>query len=249
MRSWLSPPDPSINYYKALKQRQSNTGLWLIEGEKFQSWKINPSSFLWLHGMPGCGKSILFSSVVENLLEFCDDDPGKAIAYFYFDFQDVEKQSSDLMIRSLISQLSQQCTRIPEPLKNLISSDKYRKPPREALLQALKQLIKEIPDCFILLDALDECSDRLELMELIQTMAEWRYDSLHLLVTSRNERDIGDSIQLFAKDEDFIALESETVNKDIGAYVRQRLREGKLAKWHKDSAEIEAALMKKSYGM
>ncbi|KAH9208850.1 hypothetical protein DL95DRAFT_272541, partial [Leptodontidium sp. 2 PMI_412] len=106
IRQWLSAPDPSINYQKALGLRQHNTGLWLCESDMFKAWKVDAST-VWLHGIPGCGKTILSSTLLENVLEYSAGDPGKAVAYFYFDFNDLAKQDPSLMIRSLISQLSQ----------------------------------------------------------------------------------------------------------------------------------------------
>ena len=57
IREWLSPPDPSLNYDKALEQRQADTGLWFLESPDYSKWKIDPASFLWLYGIPGCGKN------------------------------------------------------------------------------------------------------------------------------------------------------------------------------------------------
>jgi hypothetical protein len=105
MCAWLSPPDPSSNYNKAHKQRQSGTGLWLIESAKFRKWKAAPSSRLWLHGIPGCGKTILSSTIVEHLLQHCVNESSMATAYFYFDFRDTQKQDPELMLCSLLCQL------------------------------------------------------------------------------------------------------------------------------------------------
>ncbi|KFY92566.1 hypothetical protein V500_04145 [Pseudogymnoascus sp. VKM F-4518 (FW-2643)] len=48
IRRWLSAPDPSINYWKAIKLRHPDTGLWFLESEAYSKWKRNGSSFLWL---------------------------------------------------------------------------------------------------------------------------------------------------------------------------------------------------------
>jgi hypothetical protein len=62
-----------------------------------------------LHGIPGCGKTILSSTRLENVFQYCADDPGRVVSYFYFDFNDAEKHSPELMVRSLICQLSAMC--------------------------------------------------------------------------------------------------------------------------------------------
>jgi len=49
--TWLEAPDPSTNYYDALKKRQPTTGAWLIALPEFETWKTTPKSFIWLHGI------------------------------------------------------------------------------------------------------------------------------------------------------------------------------------------------------
>jgi hypothetical protein len=84
-RSWLSPPDPSVNHNTASKTHHSGTAKWFIQGSTFRDWKKN-GSLLWVRGnrMPltlfsfmsinsfsnfaaGAGKSILWC-VVSHLL-------------------------------------------------------------------------------------------------------------------------------------------------------------------------------------
>src|SRR2546423_3629801 len=103
---WLSPPDPSTNYNKALRQRQEGTGNWFLQSHAFAKWKTQRNSFLWLYGIPGCGKTILSSTIIEDLKRTLSRQP---LLYFYFDFNDTDKQTLDSMVRSLMSQLYSKC--------------------------------------------------------------------------------------------------------------------------------------------
>ncbi|KAF2178430.1 hypothetical protein K469DRAFT_438948, partial [Zopfia rhizophila CBS 207.26] len=160
IRQWLSAPDPSMNYQKALKKRQAETGLWFLESEQYSKWKTGAPSSLWLYGIPGCGKTVLSSTVLQTVLQHCDDDPGKVVIYFYFDFNDVQKQDPEHMLRSLICQLSQQCVKIPTGLDTLFSSceNGQRQPSLDALLEVMQEMIQAFPQLYIVLDALDECN-------------------------------------------------------------------------------------------
>ncbi|KAF2647459.1 hypothetical protein K491DRAFT_643989, partial [Lophiostoma macrostomum CBS 122681] len=255
IRQWLSAPDPSTNYQKALKLRQAKTGLWFIESNEFTRWKNNATSPFWLYGIPGCGKTVLSSTILQNVLQHCQDDPGKVAVYFFFDFNDKEKQDPEKMLRSLLCQLSQQCIKIPPSLETLFFSCEsgQRQPSAHGLLDTLRQMILELPQVYILLDALDECLLRTDLMDILETIAGWRLQNLHVLVTSRRERDIEDSIETFADIQHRICLQSIVVDKDIQQYVRQRLSDDKrLIKWKRDAAimgDIEAALMNGAKGM
>lgn len=244
-----------INYRKALQLRQPDTGLWLLESDAFFNWKKDNSSFIWLHGIPGCGKTILSSTVIQDVLRHCANDPGIVVAYFYFDFTDADKQKPDLMIRSLISQLSERCIKMPSALEALYSSsDKgNRQPSLDALMDVLQQMLQEFPQPYIILDALDECADRAELMKILEQMAGWQPEKMRVLVTSRKERDIESSLEDIVNGEYIICLQSHIVDKDIQTYVRQRLSDDKgLKKWQKDAEirrEIETTLIEGSHGM
>jgi hypothetical protein len=254
IHQWLGPPDPSSNYHKALKQRQPGTGQWLLECEQYANWKENPASWLWLYGIPGCGKTILSSTILEDLLR-CKDDPGKIITYFYFDFIDAQKQSAELMLRSLIYQLVRQSSLIPASLDFHYSAHEKgnRQLSLETLLLMTRQIIQEMPQVYVLIDALDECAQRAELMDLLETMADWGLQNMHVTLMSRRERYIETVLEGIVGPQDCICLESRMVDKDIQQYVRQRLSDDKaLSKWGKDATlrrEIEDALAKGSKGM
>jgi Cdc6-like AAA superfamily ATPase len=255
IRSWLSAPDPSTNYYKAHKQRQAETGLWLLESAKFAEWKERAASRLWLYGIPGCGKTILSSTIIEHLLQHCHDDTSMVVAYFYFDFNNTQKQDPELMLRSLLCQLVQRSVVIPKGVDALFSSceNGQRKPSSHALLQVTREAAQEFTHVYIVLDALDECTQRSELMNMLETVAAWQLDNLHLLVTSRKERDIESSLEKHIRDEDAACLQKDVVDKDIQRYVQQRLHnDNDLARWNRDAAirqEIEEALMCGARGM
>jgi hypothetical protein len=192
---------------------------------------------------------------LQNVLQHCDGDPGKVVAYFFFDFNDAQKQDPELMVRSLICQLSQQCVRIPTSLDKLFASsgNGQRQPSLHALLETLQQMMQEFPYVYIVLDALDECSERAELTEILETMSAWQLQNLHTILTSRRERDIENSLETFIDQENVVWLQSELVDRDIQKYIQQRLSDDKrLSRWGKDPAlrqDIEAALMKGAQGM
>jgi hypothetical protein len=48
---WLDAPDPSSNHNAACGKKQPGTGSWFLRCEQFMSWKMDPSSLLWVHGI------------------------------------------------------------------------------------------------------------------------------------------------------------------------------------------------------
>ena len=252
---WLSAPDPSSNHNEARKEWRTTTGEWFIGSRQFTDWKSKPDSFLWLHGIPGCGKTILCSTVIEDVLQHTHSNPSVALVYFYFDFNDIEKQRYENMIRSLITQLSTQGPSRSEALESLFSSsiNGSRQPTSASLLTALRKMIQEIGEVFIILDALDECNERWRLLGIIEEMAGWGSGKSHVLVTSRREKDIEEVFEPMLNDEQMICCQSALINSDIRVYVRERLRtDPGLKRWRnhpKMQEEIETTLLSKADGM
>jgi len=172
-------------------------------------------------------------------------------AYFFFDFNDLEKQKSNPMLKSLVSQFCQQLHNLPPALELLWSSCHLgqAQPSTDQLLDVL-QSMTESRTSFIVLDALDECSDRAELLSILESISGWKNARLHVLVTSRKERDIEETLENIVCKADMVPLEATVVDNDIRTYVRYRLSTDKgLKKWKKESAEIESALMDGAKGM
>lgn len=48
--SWLSPPDPMVNYLRARELHEPHTGNWMLVKEEFLRWKDRGGIF-WLHGI------------------------------------------------------------------------------------------------------------------------------------------------------------------------------------------------------
>ena len=191
------------------------------------------------------------STIIEDVYHHCESNASFAIAYFYFDFNDAEKQQSDNLICSLITQLSLQSPSCPDALAALYSQnqDGQRQPTTESLMTTLKSILRGFQHAYVILDALDECGDREQLLSLIEDITEWKLGTLHMLTTSRKEQDIDDCLGPLVSAK--INLESALVNVDIQTHLHERLRnDAKLKKWPtKVHEQIEVALMKKADGM
>ena len=191
------------------------------------------------------------STAVEDVKSQYKSNPAVAIAYFYFDFNDTEKQKHDKCTRSLVEQLAWKSVKALACLESLFSrnQDGKQQPEQDALELTLQQMLGKFEETFIILDALDECKEREKLLLLLEKLNSWGTEKLHVLVTSRRERDIEETLESLVTSE--ICLQSAVVDVDIHTHISERLQnDSKLRKWPANvQGEIERTLMDGAQGM
>ena len=113
----------------------------------------------------------------------------------------------------------------------------------------MKNIVSVSEEAFIIVDALDECTTRDDLLALLETLPPCATNKLHILVTSRKERDIEQVLDLVATKE--ISLQGPEVENDIQSYITHRLQGStRLRRWPaKVRGEIEETLTSKAKGM
>jgi Cdc6-like AAA superfamily ATPase len=105
---WISAVHHETDHYNAQKGRQDGTGDWLLARRHYLKWRDSPTSTtLWLHGIPGAGKTKLSSKVVDAVLDRLSDERNQeTLAYFYCDANRSTHNTSLALTRSLVKQLS-----------------------------------------------------------------------------------------------------------------------------------------------
>lgn len=181
----------------------------------------------------------------------CQSEPKSAVAYFYFDFNDLHKQRTETLIRSLIVQLMAQCPHLPESLQSAHSrsQDGQKQPTIDEIKTILRQMLENFDATYILLDALDECMDRENLLKFMEALMGWNIDTLHVLATSRKENNIAIALEPLVTCQ--ICIQSTLVDADIRVHILDKLSSiPRLKKWPVDvQKEIEDALMRGANGM
>ncbi|KAK6433559.1 hypothetical protein LTR95_010262 [Oleoguttula sp. CCFEE 5521] len=257
LQTWLAAPDPYLNLRRALKLRTPATGNWYLRGDQYQNWKTGKHPFTWLYGAAGSGKSILSAGICRELEEDCSNDPAKTLAIWFFDFNDNAKQDPSNMLRSLVGQFLNGCAHIPASVQSLYATCEKsgRSPSADDLLLLLKHVLQTIPTPLIVLDALDECTNRASLFEIIEALHIWKISGVRILMTSRREIDIEEALEDFVPETAWTCLETDLVDKDIRTYVHERLTKDKsFRRWQGPNerdlrAEIETMLGQKANGM
>ena len=185
------------------------------------------------------------------------------MAYFYFDFRDLEKQNCHNLLLSLLVQLSTQSGPCCDALYRLyVEHDKGSRAPSDAAMaQCLKDMLT-IPDqspIYIILDALDECPNsygiptpREQVLTFVRGLMDLCLPNLHICVTSRPEFDIRATLGRLAVHS--VSLHDESgQKKDIVDYVNSVVfseSETMMRRWRDDDKKmVVESLSEKADGM
>jgi hypothetical protein len=250
LKAWLNPTDASTFFVKASKLRHSNTGRGFLESDRYISFKNTPDARLWLRGIPGSGKTVLASTIIEDLK--INDDPETAVIYFFFSFTDQAAQKLDDMLRSLIFQLVASHKSTSIHLTKLFEScaGGTQQPQMKDLIKVVEQMIGELRSVTVVLDALDESKDRRDLLRWITTLPTPTVQHCKFILLSRSERDIEDALASWLPPNRAITLEDEPMSEDIRSYIHYRLESESSSNGIKSMHnEISDVLVTKAGGM
>ena len=185
------------------------------------------------------------------------------MAYFYFDFRDLDKQHRGNLLPSLLIQLSAQSDPCCDILSRLYSAHQNgaQKPSDRVMIQCLKDMLAfpHSQPVYIILDALDECpnwpgipSPREQVLALVKELVDLHLPHLHICVTSRPEFDIWATLTPLAHRR--VSLHEESgQQKDIVDYINSVVysdSETVMKRWRADEKKmVVEALAEKANGM
>ncbi|TGO46429.1 hypothetical protein BOTNAR_0588g00050 [Botryotinia narcissicola] len=166
---WLTMIPSSSHLREKFRSLLSGSCNWLLTKKEFKEWMdASTSSILWLHGIPGSGKSMLVCRVIEHHRDRAQQHHGSApIAYFYCarTIDEPERADPTEIMRNILEQLCSLDAETPirEPVsKSYLARRKEargRTPEKlnlEETIDIVLELLESNP-AIIVIDGLDEC--------------------------------------------------------------------------------------------
>ncbi|CAG8103036.1 unnamed protein product [Penicillium salamii] len=215
------------------------TCLWALQSAEYIRWSESScNDLLWVSADPGCGKSVLSRSIIDDydcLQRSCSE---VLICYFFFKDNDEQNQ----LAFALCSILHQLFSQRPQLLRHAIPSWEKN---GEKLRQEVDELWRifttavlsdELCKTICIFDALDECReiDQNRLIEKLQSFHRLPHPQaqgtwLKYLVTSRPYDDIQNSFRAITDSFPYLHLEGEKENdqihQEIDLVVKMRVKE------------------------
>ncbi|KAH7122392.1 hypothetical protein B0J11DRAFT_581097 [Dendryphion nanum] len=215
---WLAPVDYALQHQDFRNGRQTGTGQWLVDSQEYQSWLKSDHGMLFCPGMPGAGKTMLTSLVVDDLTRRYENDPSFGVAYLYCNFRRQDDQKPENLLANLLKQLVSDTDSL-KLIKNW--HGKRQQPSQDDIARTLRSVASLYSSVFILVDALDE----------LQAMHGYRGRFLSDLVSLSNEprvkvfatsRFIPDITEVFQRSS---SLEIRASKEDVEKYLNGRIED------------------------
>ncbi|KIX07723.1 uncharacterized protein Z518_02377 [Rhinocladiella mackenziei CBS 650.93] len=239
--AWLAASSPTYEHERALEKRERypDSGKWIFEKPQMVDWKDGntPSSPLfWLNGMPGAGKTVLASSIIEK----CREEYQSSTVFFYCVQKDPTKNNFLSVVKSLLSQLLHLSRELVPQYHDRLKKN------GETILQSQKQAIELLELFFqvslgqpnhseqadgenrfyVVIDGLDECENNewckiIDLFQKITINAEKEnYGKLRVMLVSQHLN----QIQKALRNASCLSIEPSDNAGDIQDYTQQRAR-------------------------
>jgi Cdc6-like AAA superfamily ATPase len=216
----LSQLDYKGHHRRLQKLRHQGTGSWLSEVPSLRSWlqSLNSGCFC-CYGIPGSGKTILASSIVDSMSPFFTEIDS-AICYYYCDYATTSSLDVCTILGTIIRQLLE---RIQIPTEIAAEIDHYfeegaTKPLPEDLLNLLAKALRPFRRVMVVLDGLDELthSDQKVVIDIVHRLAKPSDTITKIMVFSRREeRLIRPALNLYES----IDISVSLVRSDLARFI------------------------------
>lgn len=238
--NWLTNIDYGPQHSDYFQRRQPGTGQWLLCSTEYLTWLKTYKQTLFCPGIPGSGKTILTSIVVEELTTRFHDDKSIGIAYLYCNFRRQDDQEAEAMLASLLKQLSECQLSLPSSVKDLYDRHKTKRtrPSLDEISCSLQSVATMYSRVFIIVDALDECQETNNhrarfLLEIFKLQEKC---GANILATSRFIPSITD---YFCRSP---ALEIRASDEDVQTYIVDYISKSKSKVMKECSEEIKVGI-------
>jgi WD40 repeat protein len=219
----LSSP-PEEDYDSLRHQRKSGTCERILSNGTFAHWTSQSSSsgVLWIHALPGSGKSVQSSYLIDHYTQ-----SGHPCAYFFFKYNDSTKRSANSLLRSLIFQIARDVPAFHKVISQM-SDDGLRLEKTDAntiwqqiFVSVLFKVDLSRP-LYWVIDALDEAESTNTILKLLSDVSSSK-TPIRVLIASRQTPAIATAFDRIAADIQVTPICTDDNSYDINLYATREI--------------------------
>ncbi|KAF4844008.1 hypothetical protein CGCSCA4_v007520 [Colletotrichum siamense] len=226
---WLEDIDPSSLHHQAQENHEPGTCDWATRLPEWLKFLNGGEHCLWIHGIPGAGKTILASQLIEQIEEHClNSDSEKLLSIYYYCYFGHNRDESIPLLKWILNRLCRESDTVSIHLWKLFKHGGT--PSLSSLLLAIEYALEHFDVVYITIDAIDESKPREDLLKTVRNLAtDARFGKIRPLLISREYYDIEITMEEFSKS---ISMKNPFLDADIRLYAQSRVRkERRIKDW------------------
>ncbi|KAG6841042.1 hypothetical protein C0991_002350 [Blastosporella zonata] len=246
--TWINAPSYESDFHTAEEKYHSGTCEWILKREGYVEWiarKENP--LLVIYGIPGAGKTILSSWLINQAQSRAIENEG-IVLYHFFKASDDSKNTPMAAIRSLINQLYDRLRQRQHVLLSEFESDLEGLSSKNQIsfmhlwglfsssLTRLHASSSVTTAVTVILDAMDECKGTKPFVRELHKQVHAASGLIRVIVTSRKS---GDHVDEFARAplDRLLVLEitKDNVKHDIASFTKYKITKIERLQGHQHS--------------
>lgn len=238
---WISSSDFPSQQSDLIAQRQEGTGIWFLISPAFDKWRDEPKQAIFCPGMPGAGKTMMAAMAIDHLSKTIRSRSA-GLAYIFCSYKMQASQNATGLLAAILKQLVQDQRNVPDCVSQLYDMHSPRGTNMSfddcfGLLEAVSIICQPV---YIIVDALDECSNRNDgtrgqLLEALRRLQ--RTVDVRLMVTSRPIPDIEEEFHQVTR------IEIRATTGDVERFVADRM--SKLPKCVRGDVDLKTLVQDK----
>ena len=207
------------------------------------------SRLLWIYGLPGAGKTVISSTIVEYIVSegALTKEKHNKVAYFYGNSMEKTHRTAFNICASLLSQLVTQIDKVPNLLLEGFQIARRHGRPRiceaDGVFHLFKSLVATLPPVFLVLDALDECTEITSILSWLKDVVQ-SVHSFHVVCLSRDTI----VIHKLLRHQPSIRMDAANLKGDIDTYLTSAINNLPCTE-HSNRSHIFNTLSNKAEGM
>ncbi|KAL8819163.1 MAG: hypothetical protein Q9223_002339 [Gallowayella weberi] len=226
MQYLLGPHENHQDDFEFFRKRWTiGTCDWILSHVSFREWATDEDgspTMLWLHALPGSGKSILSSFIIKHLLgqSFC--------VYYFFRFGDQSKRSLSNCLKSAVYQIAEMIPNFRLALMDISSTSKTmeKADPKtiwDKIFVGVLFKLRLPTTIYWIIDGVDESDHPQLLVEMMQGVAN-SAASIKILLVSRQNDDLISTFDRLSVVVPSVFLPFEDIKRDIRTCVEKEVQ-------------------------
>jgi nucleoside-triphosphatase THEP1 len=222
------------------------TAEWILATDQYKRWyETGEIGDLWIRGIPGSGKSVAASSLIQRLQRKGD----APVLFFFFRHIILSNRSPQSLMRDCLYQLLDHSPSLQSNLKNVMAGHQnVDGVPVDELWRCFSSALSGMDKAYCVIDALDEMElGQEKFLANLLDLGRRNPTSVKLALTSRQLP----YLEVHLKESCLVdlRLDRRNIDRDIATYILHRLEHSQVDLTNQEALDLKEAICERGKGL